>query len=115
MELRDKSCLFSQLPNLQTSRFIVTSQPNERYNCIAFSANDKKREWWPGTPGYFWPHGCTSLENVDSFIAMFETLGYKSCNSGTFEPGTDKVAIYVKDGLTNARCHPKGSLGRKVA
>lgn len=29
---------------------------------------------------------------------MFETLGFESCDSDTFEPGTDKVAIYVKDG-----------------
>ena len=34
-------------------------------------------------------------ENLDSFIAEFESLGYEVCDDCTFENGFEKVAIYV--------------------
>ena len=36
---------------------------------------------------------------VGCFVEAYATLGYRVCENGTFEPGYEKIAIYVCDGV----------------
>ncbi len=72
-------------------RFEITSEPDEEYNCIAWSVNDTKQWWWPTPPGQkkwpgkYWPPG----------IPHDETLAFGICSDRGFEPEYDKIAIYA--------------------
>jgi hypothetical protein len=56
----------------------------------------------PGkTKGYYWPPDLND-DSLDSWIEVFRLHGYKICDNGDFEPGFEKVAIYVDaDGFTS--------------
>jgi hypothetical protein len=91
-------------PRLREHGFAVTSPQDTRYNCIAWAAGDDTRWWWPGVisqpiGGYYWPT-LNARGTLDNFEKAFETLGYTRCETSEYEPGYEKVAIYVDaDGL----------------
>jgi hypothetical protein len=55
----------------------------------------------PGkTKGYYWPPDLG--DDLDSWVQMFVIHGYEACDNADFEPGFEKVAIYVdQDGYTS--------------
>jgi hypothetical protein len=57
---------------------------------------DTERWWWPRTP-YYWPPGTKREESVEAFVQAYSTEGYSHCDSGEFEEGFVKIAIYVAD------------------
>lgn len=72
----------------------ITSLIDHKYNCIAFAAGDSSKWWW--TKIYYWTDGVPVIEDLNSFIACFESLGYKECElNSNLESGYEKVAIYV--------------------
>jgi hypothetical protein len=75
-----------------------TSDATPSYNCIAWSAGDSKRCWWP-TRGGYWPPGVMRARTLDAFVKAFATKGYVRCESSALETGFLKIAIYVKDGI----------------
>lgn len=90
----DLEHLFSRLGN---STYDVKSPKDIGYNCIAFAAGDDKRWWDPSPFGkYYWPSSVPRDASVDSFLALFKTLGYETCDIGTFEAGFEKIALYAK-------------------
>ena len=46
---------------------------------------------------YYWPPGVNRIETLETFIKVFENLSYNVCDSGKFEEGFEKIAIYVKE------------------
>jgi hypothetical protein len=64
------------------------------YNCIAWSAGDTGRWWWPGATGY-WPSPVNDFPTIATFIEGFSTLGFKPCESRALETGTEKLALYA--------------------
>ena len=60
----------------QLSRYDIKSPIDDKYNCIAFAADDTER-WWE--PGRYWPQGVPERIDLDSFIACYKSLGYKEC------------------------------------
>ena len=47
----------------------------------------------------YWPLGVPKTDQVDSFVSAFAGLRYELCDSGDFQEGFEKVAIFAKDYL----------------
>jgi hypothetical protein len=100
-----------------TDSFQVTSWPAERYNCVAWAADDPSNWWWPDPDGEsFWPRGVERQDTVEAFIAAFRTIGYEPCESDDLETGCDKVAIYAigNNAKHMARQLPSGAWTSKL-
>ena len=84
-------------PKLASSRYRVTSDQTEDYNCIAWAAGQTDVRWWPAPPlsGYYWPAGIPRVATLDVFRDAFTGLGYQPCNGASFELRHEKVAFYV--------------------
>ncbi len=96
-------------PNLTAANAEVISNDDPYYNCAAFAAGDEKRRWWPVdptiAPGYYWPEGFNLDESTETILATFEKhLGYERCETGDFEEGYIKVAVYELGGEPKHVC-----------
>jgi hypothetical protein len=114
--------IFRACPNLAQSRYAKTSDFNPAYNCVAFAAGDLTR-WWEGltprqrlllpkgAPVIYWPPGLPLNDDVSTWAAVFESIGYEHCASPDPEEGYEKVAIYGSGGTAEhvARQEPDGS------
>ena len=82
-------------PGLRGTAYEETSPETPDYNSIAWAAADVGH-WWQPDPFriYFWPEGAPRIDDVDSYVAAFATMGYEVCESGVTEGGFQKVAIY---------------------
>jgi hypothetical protein len=85
------------LPGLRTTPFRVTSPADQKYNCIAWAANDAIHWWWPvgDAPPLVWPPAVPREVTLDTFAAAFLTLGYISGADESLEPGLEKVALFA--------------------
>jgi hypothetical protein len=86
--------LEKQFPKLQTSPHAKTSPPTPNYNCIAWSAEDNRRWWWPD-PQYYWPDGVKRERTIEAFIEMYSLFGYEVATDREIESQFEKIAIYV--------------------
>lgn len=85
-------------PNLPNSHYQETSPYDNTYNCLAFAAGETQRWWHPcDFGGCYWPTG-VQPDTLESWIAVYEHLGYVCCDSRELEPEHEKVALFVKDG-----------------
>lgn len=87
---------------MQPDDYQITSAATPSYNCIAWAAGKTDNWWWPpgGFNGYYWPTGAPLESTLENFTEAFRGLGYDVCDSDEFEPGVEKVAIYVDaDGM----------------
>lgn len=86
-------------PSLYRDEYRITSDETKQYNCVAWAVQDITRCWWP-YPGYYWPPEIPLDESVDSFQALFSTMGYVECPTSEPVPDAEKIAIFVDaDGL----------------
>ena len=83
-------------PNLRDEGFDVIEPPSERYNCIAYAADDPSR-WWAHIPGRYWPSWATRSARIESLREVFVGLKFKECHDGRSEPGSQKVALFADD------------------
>jgi hypothetical protein len=60
----------------------------------------------------FWPKGAERVETLAAFIAAYETLGFKVCDSGDAEAGFEKIAIFLKPAGTPAHAARQLANGR---
>ena len=107
--------LFPLLANYDP--FEITSPETNSYNCIAWAYGLTKDKMWPGIPRYYyWPEGLPTVNNLNSFIKLFEDIGYISCVDGSLEDGFLKVALYCKDDIPQhaARQLPDGTWTSKI-
>jgi len=96
----DSISLELRYQSLRSSDYSVTSPRTPNYNCVAWAAGEDRRPWWPipyDTAPYYWPLGEQEDESLDVFIECFQSLGYEVCDDENFEPGFEKVAIYVDE------------------
>jgi hypothetical protein len=76
--------------------YTETSPAAQRYNCIAWAADNDSRWWWPDAANIgYWPPTIQREETVAAFIAAYGLLGYVQCGDGALEAGFEKVALYV--------------------
>jgi hypothetical protein len=81
-------------PGLRGSGYVITSPVDDRYNCVAWAADDRENWWWPDEDSY-WPEGAPREETIAAFVAAYGDLGFVSCDDPLLEPGYEKVAIYA--------------------
>ena len=86
---------FPEFPESKNDPFLKTSPQSRSYNCIAWAYGDNTRWYWPDPYNiYYWHPELPREENLDNFISLFKIKGYELCNSGTFEKGYIKIAIF---------------------
>jgi hypothetical protein len=91
------------------------SPRDTRYNCVAFAVGDFNN-WWQYMPyrtgGYYWPPDLRD-DSLESWVEVFRLHGYESCDNADFEPGIEKVALYVdSEGDTSHVAKQDVALGR---
>jgi hypothetical protein len=80
-------------PKLVGSNFRRISEPDEKYNCVAWAAG-RDDEWWDIEPGYRWPDDVPRHCAVENLVRLYEGLGFVRCASDALEEGFEKVAVY---------------------
>ena len=89
----DSDIFIEQLFPVIGTNYRLTSDSDDKYNCIAYAADDMER-WWE--PGRYWPPNVPERIDLNSFIACYTSIGYQDCNMDSrLEPGYEKVAIFV--------------------
>lgn len=98
---------------LASAKHQITSEKDDRYNCVAWALHDEK-EWWSHLSGYKWP--APRSPRIDSLVAVFTALGYERCTSADVEQGWEKVALYQKESIWKhvARQLPSGKWTSKL-
>ncbi len=88
-------------PNLRTQGYRVTSEETlhhstVRYNCVAWAAIGDTGKWWQAglEPDYFWPPGVLDDGSFQSYVELFEKLGYQECHSRKMEVFYEKIALF---------------------
>jgi hypothetical protein len=87
-------------PELADWGYVVTSEVDLEYNCIAWAAGDKTQWWWPSedeSGSVYWPPGVPCELSVDAFVKAYESIGYSVCENDDHEPDHEKVAIFADD------------------
>jgi hypothetical protein len=96
----DREAVF---PQLRRGDYRVTSDEDEKYNCIAHAAGRDDSWRWPADPeieGVHWPRGVELEETLEAFIHAYETEDYVVCQRRDLEVGVEKIAIYIDaDGI----------------
>jgi hypothetical protein len=85
-------------PGLRTTPFRVTSPADDKYNCIAWAANDTSNWWW--VPPTVWPPTAARELTLDAFTAAFHTLGYVSAADESLERRRPAVGLGTMDQQT---------------
>ena len=57
-------------PGLSGSGYVITSPADDRYNGIAWAAQDTGRWWWPADDSD-WPEGVPREGTIGAFIAAY--------------------------------------------
>src|SRR5262250_616506 len=84
-------------PDLKTAGYRITSPATPSYNCFAWAGNDTRHWWQPAAlHGFFWPEDVPAELTLENLAAVYERLGYSACETAQFEPGIEKLAIYVE-------------------
>jgi len=99
--------LSTQFPNSFADPFFKTSEQTWDYNCIAWAYGINDKWLWPikssMLPNAYWPPTVPAIVHTDSFIKLFEEIGYVICDNGVLEEGFEKVALFEKSNIpTNA-------------
>lgn len=106
-----------QLPRLASEGYLITSEPDDCYNCIAYAVGETHR-WWTYITGegYYWPEYASRTPFIASLVEVFTGLGYEICPDAGVEDGCEKVVLYrIGDRWTHAaRQLPNGMWSSKM-
>ena len=105
----------ADFPNFNGNNYRVTSDIDPRYNCIAWAYGEDSK-WFGPMKGRYWPANVTREETIGAFIELFASIRYCHCDNQLFEPGYEKVAIYLLNGIPThaARQLPTGKWTSKL-
>lgn len=87
-----------RFPNLERTKYQVTSEETVDYNCFAFAAGEEDCRWDPVDPDGYWPDGVPRELTLDAFIKAYQSIGYECCDNRDLELGFQKIAIYTYNG-----------------
>jgi hypothetical protein len=89
--------LYAQYPSLAESEHRITSLCTDDYNCVGWVPRELNR-WYE--PGLYWPENVPEPdgpEDLDCYVALFESWGFEICGDGGYEVGYLKIAIYAHE------------------
>lgn len=85
-------------PDSRKEPFKITSTQTAQYNCIAWAFGDDSKWYWPDPYQIsYWPENVTRKETVDSFIELYQSIGYEICRDSKYESGYEKIAIFADE------------------
>src|SRR4051812_1080831 len=85
-------------PKLRGTGWRISSNADDRYNCIAWAADVTTDWWWPTEPGpTHWPEATPREVTIEAFREAFTTIGYTVCAGEEFEPGFQKIALFANE------------------
>ena len=95
--------LEQSFPRLTEGNYLITSEPSNAYNCVAWALGDTSRFWYDvKIKGYYWPPGVGSADTIEGWKHVFAIHGYHETDSAEFDPAFEKIAIYVDaEGVPN--------------
>lgn len=86
-------------PRLKGSDWQQTSEPDVKYNCIAFAVGRTDVVWWPDDypdpDSDYWPQDVLREETIEAFIELYKSMGFEECTDGSFESEYEKIVIYA--------------------
>jgi hypothetical protein len=83
-------------PNSFFEPFLVTSPETWNYNCIAWAFGDHEKWYWPTEhPHHYWPPNIRRELDLQSFIELYQLIGYQMCNNQNLEAGLEKIAVFA--------------------
>ena len=83
------------LPGLEGRDYAVTSDQDERYNCIVWALGDDGRRWDPFDElGAYWLADVLRDDALRTVQLMFERLGFAICDGDAVEAEFEKIALY---------------------
>ena len=84
--------LESHLPGLAGTRYAITSDPSELYNCIAWVAGESHRWWSPlAEDGEYWPLEYQPEATIEVVQSGLATAGFERCPDGALAVGVEKI------------------------
>lgn len=96
---KPEELIIREFPRLISESFRVTSPQTRSYNCIAWAAGVHDKWYWPIPDGFnFWPLAFPKSDDIAAFINLFESQGYYTCSSSSYERDYEKVAIFERNG-----------------
>ena len=92
-----RSELEALFPRLSGTGYVVTSDYEPKYNCVAFVADDRERRWEPeDRGGWFWPPDLPREDfSLDNYIRCFRWMGFVDCDDGECVDNVEKIAVFV--------------------
>lgn len=95
----------SDFPKLTELGYELKSDPDDRYNCIAWAVGENNR-WWEPCDGRYWPGrhpGDPPDYSVASLAAACAAVGFIECSGDVQrdavpEPGIQKIALFAQHG-----------------
>ncbi len=95
MDIETKEKINAIFPGLQ---YEITSPHDDKYNCIAWAAEEDHRFWWPDSQNTaHWPEEIERKNTLGNFISAFNLLGYYCCDTLEYEEGYEKIAIFISN------------------
>ena len=90
-------------PDLSIEGYEKTSEDVSLYNCSAWAMGENHTWWEPYDPWKFdphdepryWPPEAPNEFSIEAYIIAFGTRGYVECDSEEWDPGYQKIAIYL--------------------
>ena len=92
--------LEERFPTLRGRAYRITSQNNDRYNCVAWVVRDTGSWWEPAVDGLYWPHDIDPDDldpdqDLPEYVRVFRELGFAECDDDRLEEGVEKIAIFA--------------------
>jgi hypothetical protein len=100
-----------RLPGLNGSRFRVSSDHTDEYNCVAWALRETDR-WWSHVEilGHYRPPDVERAATIAAYQSMFASCGFEPCEDDELREGFEKIALFASgDEFTHvARQLPSG-------
>jgi hypothetical protein len=110
-------------PNLAEVGYEITSPKDSSHNCAAYAVGDTEHRWGGYSNrhlksfGYYWPPNAQPGIGIAELVNAYKSIGFNICTDGEFEPGIEKVVLYIGDDgrwKHAAKQLPDGSWSSKI-
>lgn len=76
--------------------YVVRSDEDFNYNCLAFAVGDYNNWWEPGVMGFYWPPGFPEDTTVETVSAILAVHGFVIECTDAYTLSTESIAIFAE-------------------